>query len=436
MRSPAVPATSGRRRDRCFMGGRAVPADQLPPRHALRVPAELSEFLRKSYPREASRPCAAGPGPTGREEKAPFRAAAGRFRCAGRQLGRVCTAHTAPTGQLISRAPRTPVCYKPDEGRHGEAAGIRSPPEGAGLMNRTPWVASFLNRKGGVGKTSSVFHLAGYYARAGRRVLALDLDPQASLSQGFLGPRVVEALPGMVTVAALFDDACDPLPDDLIHETAFPNLLIVPANNALTPHNTPRREGAGRQEAALQEFVAEVRPHFDVLLIDCPPNLQLCSWAALLASDFVVVPVIPEDFSSQGLIHVQGAIDQARAQQNPRLCLLGYVLTLYNRMLGIHKAYEQLLREEYRDLVLENPFPLSTAFKEAVARRRPISEDRPRSAPAEAIQELALELLDRVPVYRVGPASVSAAGNHPISGAAPAPPSSPLAPLTPPVEEA
>jgi chromosome partitioning protein len=285
-------------------------------------------------------------------------------------------------------------------------------------MASTPLIASFLNRKGGVGKTSSVFHLAGVYARSGRRVLVMDLDPQASLSQGFFGPSAVESLPPEATVSALFDDALDPEPDTIVYDTAFENLQIVPASNDLTNHNTPRPEESGEQQYALKDFISEVKSCFDIILIDCPPNLQLCSWAALLASDFVVVPVIPEDFSSQGLIYVQQAIDQAMTQKNPRLRLMGYVLTMHNRQLGIHKAYEKLLREQYRDLVLETTFPLATAFKEAVTRRRPITEDKPKCSAADAIQDLAVEILDRAPVYRGRPAEYYYAGNRYVPGMA------------------
>jgi chromosome partitioning protein len=285
-------------------------------------------------------------------------------------------------------------------------------------MDATPLIASFLNRKGGVGKTSSVFHLAGCYARSGRRVLVCDLDPQASLSQGFFGPRAVEELPEEATIAALFDDALDPEPDTIVYDTAFENLWIVPASNDLTNHNTPRPEDSGEQQYALKDFISEVKPCFDVILIDCPPNLQLCSWAALLASDFVVVPVIPEDFSSQGLIYVQQAIDQAMTQKNPRLRLMGYVLTMHNRQLGIHKAYEKLLREQYQDLVLDNTFPLATAFKEAVTRRKPITDDKPKCSAADAIQDLAVEILDRAPIYRAKPTDFYYAGNRYVPGVA------------------
>jgi chromosome partitioning protein len=282
-------------------------------------------------------------------------------------------------------------------------------------MDHFSFTASFLNRKGGVGKTSSVFHLAGHFARRGRKVLACDLDPQASLSQGFFGPAYVESLPREATVAALFDDALDPAPEDIVHRTPFENLWIVPASNDLTAHNTPHPEAAEGQEA-LRDFLVEVRGGFDTVLIDCPPNLQLCSWAALLASDFVVVPVIPEDFSSQGLIYVQQAIDAAMTRRNPRLRLLGYMLTMYNRQLGIHKAYEKLLREQYGDLVLENVFPLAAAYKEAVSRRKPIGADKPKSAPAGSIAELGEELLGRGPSFRARPAEFYYAGNRYVPG--------------------
>jgi chromosome partitioning protein len=154
------------------------------------------------------------------------------------------------------------------------------------------------------------------------------------------------------------------------------------------------------------------------VLIDCPPNLQLCSWAALLASDFVVVPVIPEDFSSQGLIYVQQAIDAAMMHGNPRLRLLGYMLTMYNRQLGIHKAYEKLLREQYGNLVLETVFPLATAFKEAVSRRHPIAVDKPKSAATDAVKALAEEITHRAPIFSARQAEYYYAGNRYVPGVA------------------
>src|SRR3954449_5241276 len=130
-------------------------------------------------------------------------------------------------------------------------------------MDARPFSASFLNRKGGVGKTSSVFHLAGSFAGLlGKRVLVCDLDPQASLSQGYFGPVFVESLPKERTVAALFDDSFDPAPEDLVYPTGFENISIVPASNELTDHNTPRPEES-RYQDALRDFLDEVMGNFD-----------------------------------------------------------------------------------------------------------------------------------------------------------------------------
>lgn len=283
-------------------------------------------------------------------------------------------------------------------------------------MDAPPFTASFLNRKGGVGKTSSVFHLAGCFAsQLSKRVLVCDLDPQSSLGQGFFGPVFVESLPKARTVAALFDDAFDPDPEDLIHATGVEGISIVPASNDLTDHNTPSPEGSPYQDS-LKDFLDEVRSGFDIVLIDCPPNLQLCSWAALLASDFVVVPVIPEDFSSQGLVYVQQAVDQALTKKNPRLRLLGYLLTMYEKRIGIHGAYEKLLRGQYQDLVLQNVMPLSVKFKEAVSRRRPVTIDKPKSAAAAAVQNICRELCDRAPDYGSRPAEFYYSGNRYVPG--------------------
>jgi chromosome partitioning protein len=283
-------------------------------------------------------------------------------------------------------------------------------------MDTGPIIVSFLNRKGGVGKTSTVFHMAGSFAGAlGKKVLLCDLDPQASLSQGHFGPVFVESLPKEKTVAALFDNAFDPSPNELIYPTRFENISIVPASNDLTDHNTPRPEES-RYQDSLRDFLDEVKVDFDVVLIDCPPNLQLCSWAALLASDFVVVPVIPEDFSSQGLVYVQQAIDRALTTKNPKLRLLGYMLTVYEKRIGIHGAYEKLLRSQYEDLVLENVMPLNTAFKEAVSRRRPIFIDKPKSAAATMTNALCQEILDRVPRYASRKAEFYYAGNRYVPG--------------------
>ena len=136
----------------------------------------------------------------------------------------------------------------------------------------------------------------------------------------------------------------------------------------------------------MRDFLNEVRDGFDLTLIDCPPNLHLCSWAALVASNFLIVPLSPEDYGAQGIIDVQESVTLVQAGPNPALRLLGFLITMHDKRLGIHTAYETLLREMYGSDVFASPFPLAKDFKEAVASRMPISHYKPKSAPAKAAQ--------------------------------------------------
>ncbi len=266
-----------------------------------------------------------------------------------------------------------------------------------------PITVAMLNRKGGCGKTSTCHHLAGAFAKEGRRVLLVDMDPQASLTQGLFGPQATEDLPARETVAGLFDDSVDPDPETLIRPTAFDKIRIVPGSNALDDFNIPRPQEAGDLQLALRSFLKEARGTFDIALIDCPPNLSLCSWAALLAADLVVVPVQAEDYGAQGIVYIQRAFDSALAHHNPRLRLAGYLVTMFNKSLGIHSAYDHQLRALYGDQVFRATVPLAKDFKEAVAARQPVGNYKPRSAAARAIQAVADELIERAEMAAARP---------------------------------
>ena len=258
-----------------------------------------------------------------------------------------------------------------------------------------PLTIAMLNRKGGCGKTSTCHHLAGAFAKEGRRVLLVDMDPQASLTQGLLGPQITEGLDPRATVAGLFDDGFDPEPADLIRTTAFEGIKLVAGSNELDEHNIPKPQATGDLQLTLRQFLRESRDQYDVALIDCPPNLGLCSWTALLAANSVVVPVQAEDYGAQGIVYIQRAFDAALAYHNPHLRLAGYLVTMFNKTLGIHSAYNHQLRTLYGEQVFEATVPLAKDFKEAVAARQPVSFYKPRSAAARSIKAVADELITR-----------------------------------------
>ena len=250
-----------------------------------------------------------------------------------------------------------------------------------------------LNQKGGSAKSSTCFHLAGAFASSGLRVLLIDIDPQASLSQGFFGSTWVEELPRCDNLVSIFDEdqffsAPNPKPTD------FERISILPTNHELRSFNTPNPETLGVDQFLLRDFI-DGQHAFDIVLIDCPPNLCRCSWSALLASDFVLIPVPPEDFGTQGLRSVHNAIHNARIL-NPTLRRLGHLITRCDKRLLIHRSYEKQLRKNYPQLMLETVIPEASAFKVSLSCRKPVEYHDSSSKAAKLTRQLSREILDRI----------------------------------------
>jgi len=256
-------------------------------------------------------------------------------------------------------------------------------------------IVCIINQKGGSGKSSTCFHLAGAFAESGLRVLVIDADPQGSLSQGFLGSVAVEGLGTRDTLASLFAE--DTFFDDhrrITRTTRFSGIKIAPANQLLARFNTPIPEETAMDQFTLRHFI-EQQSDADIVLIDCPPNLYRCSWCAMVAADYVLIPVPPEDFGTQGLRAVHSAIVNAR-KLNPNLRRLGHVITRSDKRLLIHRSYEAHLREQYESLVMSTVIPEASAFKVATACRKPVEYHEPNSRAADLTRTLAREILDQV----------------------------------------
>jgi chromosome partitioning protein len=257
-------------------------------------------------------------------------------------------------------------------------------------------VITLLNQKGGVGKTSTCHHLSGALSKLGRRVLLVDNDPQSSLTQGFWGPILARQLDPSATVAALYAGE-RPFPGQVIQPTGVPGVDILPGSRAATDWNVPRPHEADPEvQECIRAFLEEARESYDVVLIDCPPNLHLCSWAALVGSDYLIVPTQPEDYGAQGLADVQESYARVVAGPNPGLELLGYLITMSVARKSIHKLYEEVLRGQYGAAVFEAVVPEATDYVEAIAQRKPVAQYKPRGSAAKAIAAVADEILARI----------------------------------------
>jgi chromosome partitioning protein len=257
-------------------------------------------------------------------------------------------------------------------------------------------VVTMLNQKGGVGKTSTCHHLGGTLALLGKRTLLVDNDPQASLTQGFWGPQATRQLELERTIAAVYRGDL-PFPDSVIRPTGIVGIDIVPGSRHATEFNVPLpHRHPNDLQLCLKEFLAEVRESYDIVLIDCPPNLHMASWASLAASEFLVVPLKPEDYGAQGIIEVNESVQLVRSGPNPGLVMLGYLLTLMTPRKSVHQMYEEGLRAQYGDLVFETRVTEAVEYVEALNHRKPVAQYKPKGAAARTMKALAEELLGRV----------------------------------------
>ena len=256
--------------------------------------------------------------------------------------------------------------------------------------------------KGGVGKTTLVHHTAGALALAGKRVLCLDNDPQASLSSGIFGPAAVEQMDPASTVAALYA-GLDPLPEQIVRASGIENIDIIAGSMAAAKYNLPEPFAAPTAiQACLRSFLAEVRDQYDIVLIDNPPNLQAASWAALVASDYLIVPCVPEDYGSMSLSPVLESIRLVTSGPNPSVAMLGLLLTMVQPRLGVHMAYERVLRSVHGDGVFTVHVPLAADIKEAISQRRPVTHYKPRGASSKVFKALVDEMLSRIAAIEAG----------------------------------
>ena len=253
-----------------------------------------------------------------------------------------------------------------------------------------------INTKGGVGKTTCCHHLTAPLADLGHRVVLVDMDYQANLSRGLLGASAVDAIPSQRTTAALFDDSLQPSAEDLTHQTTVDGVTLLPAGRQLEDFAYPRPHTLGEYQFVLSTFLDELRDKCDIILLDCRPSVDLLSWNALCAADFVLCPFQPEDYGAQGISRIQEAIDQVVGSANPRLRLLGYLLNRV-RNTGLHRTFEALLREYYGDDVLRTVIPDAIVLPEAVTNRLPIGRYKKRVKAAKAFGSLVDEVFERIP---------------------------------------
>ena len=254
-------------------------------------------------------------------------------------------------------------------------------------------VIACANQKGGVGKTTTVINLAAYLALSGRRVLVVDLDPQGNATSGLGLDR--SAPTGSIYAALL-----GPTPTtDLTQPTQLEFLWIIPSGADLAGAEV-ELIAINQRERRLQEALADVRDHFDFILLDCPPAVGLLTVNALTAADSVLVPIQCEYYALEGLSQLLSTINLVRDNLNPRLKLAGVLLTMYDARTTLSADVTAEVRRHLGSTVFESIIPRSVRLAEAPSYGRPIVRYSPESRGAHAYEALADELLRRFPAAK------------------------------------
>lgn len=247
------------------------------------------------------------------------------------------------------------------------------------------------NQKGGVGKTTTAINLATTLAQAGRRVLAVDIDPQGNLTSG-MGLRNQRAPAGTVYEALLGEEVTST--EAFLLPTSVQTMFLLPADRNLTGAEI-ELVSLPERERRLQRVLAPARGQFDFVFIDCPPSLGLLTLNALVAADTVLIPLHCEYFALEGLAELVSTMRRVRAALNPSLDIEGVLLTMYDERTNLGQLVARDVREFFREKVFNTIIPRNVRLGEAPSHGIPAVLYDAKSRGAAAYIALAKEMVTR-----------------------------------------
>lgn len=254
-------------------------------------------------------------------------------------------------------------------------------------MNKSK-IICFANQKGGVGKTTSALNIAACIARSGRSVLFIDSDPQGNATSGI-------GIKKRSVTGSVYDLLIGRMKwEEAALKTNIRNLSIIPSSMNLVGAELELVDENDR-EYKLKKALSGADEKFDYIIIDCPPSLGLLTINSLAAAKYVVIPVLCEYYSLEGLSQLTSTIKLIKKLYNPEIELLGVLINMFDGRLNLTVAVLEEIKKYFADKLFRTPIPRSVKISEAPSHGMAITEYDKNGKGAAAYSAVALELMQR-----------------------------------------
>lgn len=257
-----------------------------------------------------------------------------------------------------------------------------------------------INLKGGVGKTHTAWLLAGICQERGKKLLIIDTDTQGNITKSLLtsGDNII---PG---VESFFDPRTDIDTKTLIRHTRYSHIDLIPASSVLAAYDLSDQCLWEKSDLhfSLAEGLREIRDLYDYIVFDCPPRLSLVSFAALCASDYVIIPLEAADWGAQGIVQVTAAVNHVHDHYNKGLHLLGYLVSRFKSRRSYQRSYLVKLREHFGQFAFDTVIPDLAGYEKSVTHSVPITLHAPAGIEAGIARRFFAEVERRIHRSRRG----------------------------------
>ncbi|RGK44494.1 ParA family protein [Dorea formicigenerans] len=249
-------------------------------------------------------------------------------------------------------------------------------------------IIAVANQKGGVGKTTTSINLAACLAEKGKKVLAVDMDPQGNLTSGLgvdkdsVEKSIYELIIGEVDIK------------EVINKEVLENLDITPTSIDLSAAEI-ELIGVDDKEYILRNAIDQVKDQYDFVIIDCPPSLSMLTINAMTTADSVIVPIQCEYYALEGLSQLIHTVELVKDRLNSKLEIEGVVFTMYDARTNLSLQVVENVKDNLQQNIYKTIIPRNIRLAEAPSYGLPINKYDPKSTGAESYMRLADEVIER-----------------------------------------